>query len=230
MHWALKVLSHRAIKHKRPPRFGTLQHNRTLQKRFIADPSESYRIQRSEGKVATQDTGVNLAGPVHPSKISYPGVGRWAHNYVLCQGFFVNTTVCCSKTSNWSYQYPLVSTKHPHPATQLFEDQCILEPPQLWACNQAICGGISGFSFENANNLRWTQVVSSGSTFQRLLGQRNFDFAQISHREGRRRVLRHRMTFPAVRNYYVNAKSSVHESEMIINPLFPSSNFNKQSS
>lgn len=46
--------------------------------------------------------------------------------------------------------------------------------------------------------------------------------------KGRRRVLRHHMTFPAVRNYYVNAKSSVHESEMIINPLFPSSNFNKQ--
>lgn len=93
---------------------------------------KSYRIQRSEGKVATQDTGVNLAGPVHPSKISYPGVGRWAHNYVLCQGFFVNTTVCCSKTSNWSYQYPLVSTKHPHPATQMFEDQWIFsEPPQL---------------------------------------------------------------------------------------------------
>lgn len=76
------------------------------------------------------------------------------------------------------------------------------------------------------------EVVSSGATFQ------------ISHRgirkvkpcsmygdclitclqflKGRRRVLRHRMTFLAVRNYYVNVKSLVHESEIIINPLFPS--------
>ena len=151
-------------------------------------------------------------------------------------------------------QYPLVSTKHPHRATQLFEDQCIfLEPPQLWACNQAICGGISGLSFENAPTTLRSASCIVWRNFPAAFGPANFDFAQISHRgigkvkrtwstpmfgdclitclqflKGRRRVLRHHMTFPAVRNYYVNAKSSVHESEMIINPLFPSSNFNKQ--
>ena len=232
MHWALKVLPYFEItsclhpcpardSYKRPPRFGTLQHNRTLQKRSLADPSEILPDPAfwRQGCHAGYRCEPCWSGP------SIQNFIPWCRQVgpQLC----ALPRLLAAKQATGATNIPLLARNtHIPPRSCLRINGFFQSLHNSEHATKQFVGAYRASPLKTQTTYAGPKLYRLTRNFPAAFGPATFDFAQISHRgigkvkrtwstpmlgdclitclqflKGRRRVLRHHMTFPAVRNY-----------------------------